>query len=187
MAKSSADQSARCSLRRQFVAIASSAFSTVLPQAISVTSEPAWRLRAFPSGTARIGSALSRSAQNMCFGIKNRTGSSQCIAVHNRPAASSGVAGNDDRKPRVMRERCFVRLAMPQTSARQIRAIRRINHHRTFPLAERTPAQTADVGHQLVPTGPDEVDELQFENGTLAVRSQGRRRHQEWSIPPAAN
>ena len=70
-----------------------------------------------------------------------------------------------------MRQRCFVRLAVPQASARQIRTIRRINHHRTFPLAERTPAQTADVGHQLVPTGPDEVDELQFENRTLAVRT----------------
>src|SRR6476659_2384753 len=70
-----------------------------------------------------------------------------------------------------MRQRCFVRLAMPQTSARQIRPIRRINYHRTFPLAERTPAQTANVGHQLVPTGPEEVDELQFENGTLAVSS----------------
>src|SRR4029077_676842 len=74
-----------------------------------------------------------------------------------------------------MRQRCFVRLAMPQTSARQIRPIRRINYHRTFPLAERTPAQTADVGHQLVPTRPDEVDELQFENGTLAVGTKSTR------------
>ena len=74
-----------------------------------------------------------------------------------------------------MRQRCFVRLAVPQASARQIRTIRRINYHRTFPLAERTPAQTADVGHQLVPTGPDEVDELQFENGALAVRTKATR------------
>src|SRR5205807_9468263 len=74
-----------------------------------------------------------------------------------------------------MRQRCFVRLAVPQASARQIRTVRRINYHRTFPLAERTPAQTADVGHQLVPTGPDEVDELQFENGTLAVRTKAAR------------
>src|SRR5260370_40439224 len=70
-----------------------------------------------------------------------------------------------------MRQRSFVRLAMPQASARQIRPIRRINYHRAFPLAERTPAQTADVGHQLVPTRPDEVDELQFENWALAVRT----------------
>src|SRR5207253_7895929 len=74
-----------------------------------------------------------------------------------------------------MRQRCFVRLAMPQTSAGQICTIRRINHHRALPLAERTPPQTADVGHQLVPTGPDEVDELQFGNGTLAVGTKAAR------------
>src|SRR6185369_2482135 len=79
--------------------------------------------------------------------------------------------GDDHRKPRVMRQCRFVRLAVPQTSAWQICTVRRINYHRAFPLAERTPAQTAYVGHQLVPTGPDEVDELQFENGTLAVRT----------------
>ncbi len=72
---------------------ASRDFSTVLPHATRVTSEPLWRFRATPRGTARTGSGDSCSAQRRCFGIRTIVGSSQCIAVQSRPAASSGVLG----------------------------------------------------------------------------------------------
>ena len=70
-----------------------------------------------------------------------------------------------------MRERRFVCLAMPQTAARQIRAIRRINHRRTFPVAERSPAQVGDVGDELIESGINKVDELQLEYWAFPVRS----------------
>ena len=72
---------------------ASNDFSIVFPHATSVMSEPVLRVRALPSGTARIGSVYSCSAQSKCFGISTNVGSSQCIAVQRRPAASSGVLG----------------------------------------------------------------------------------------------
>ena len=88
MARSSADQSARCSLRCRSVAIASSDFSTVLPQATSVTSEPAWRLRAFPSGIARIGSALFAFRPEHMFRNQKQN---RVLAVHRRPKQARGI------------------------------------------------------------------------------------------------
>ena len=43
-----------------------------------------------------------------------------------------------------MRQRCFVRLAMPQTAARQISTVGRIKNSGTFPRAERTPPKRGD-------------------------------------------
>ena len=71
-----------------------------------------------------------------------------------------------------MRERRFVCLAVPQASARQVRAIRGINHGGTLPVSEWSPAQIRDVGNELIETRIKEIDELQLENGALSVRGQ---------------
>src|SRR5437867_12139800 len=71
-----------------------------------------------------------------------------------------------------MGERRFVRLAVPQTSARQISSIRRINHHRAFPIAERSPAQIRYVRDDLIEPRTNEINKLQVENRALAVRRQ---------------
>ena len=71
-----------------------------------------------------------------------------------------------------MREDGFVRLAVPQTSARQISTVGRINHGRTFPVSERTPAQIRDVRNQLIESRINEIDELQFEDGPAAISGQ---------------
>ena len=71
-----------------------------------------------------------------------------------------------------MGEGSFICLAMPETAAGQISTIGRINHERTGPGAKGAPAQVAEIRHDLVPGRADEVDELQFEDRTLAVRGQ---------------
>ena len=68
-----------------------------------------------------------------------------------------------------MCEHGFVRLAVPQTSAGQISAVRRVNHGGTFPIPERAPAQVRDIGHELVEPWINEIDELEFEHGTATV------------------
>src|SRR5438552_17947707 len=71
-----------------------------------------------------------------------------------------------------MGERRFVRLAVPQTSARQISSIWRINHQRAFPIAERSPAQIRYVRDELIEPRINEINKLQFENRAFAVRRQ---------------
>ena len=71
-----------------------------------------------------------------------------------------------------MGERRLVRLAVPQTSAGQIRAVRSVDHDRASPGAERAPAQRREIRHELVPRRADEVDELQLEHRPLSVRSE---------------
>src|SRR5439155_7770940 len=71
-----------------------------------------------------------------------------------------------------MREHRFIRLAMPQASARQISAIRRVNHGRTFPVSKRAPPQIRDVGDQLIESRINEIDELQFEDRSTSVSGQ---------------
>src|SRR5262249_42432903 len=74
-----------------------------------------------------------------------------------------------------MRERGFVRLTVPQTSAGKISAIRRVNHGRTFPVSERAPTQIRDVRNQLIESRINEIDELQFEDRPAAVSSETAR------------
>ena len=71
-----------------------------------------------------------------------------------------------------MCERRFVGLAVPQTSAGQVCAIRRVDHSRTCPVSERSPPQIRDVGNELIKPRINEIDELQLEHGALPVRSQ---------------
>ena len=62
---------------------------------------------------------------------------SRVLCMHRRPEQSGGVgrrAWNHNVQTGIMGERRFVRLAVPQTAAGQIRAIRGINHRRTFPI-----------------------------------------------------
>ena len=85
------------------------------------------------------------------------------FTVHCSPEQSRGVrrrAGNHNVETRIMREHRLIRLAVPQTSARQIRAVRSINHRRTFPVAEGSPPQVGDIRDQLVKSGINEIDEL---------------------------
>ena len=74
-----------------------------------------------------------------------------------------------------MGERRLIRLTVPQTPPRQIGAIRGINHGRTFPIAERSPAQVRDVGDELIESRINKINELQFEYGALSVRGQTAR------------
>ncbi len=126
--QSSADRSARCSLRRR---------SSQSPRAISPpccptppTSRPSQSGVCVPCQTEPRGSAPrdSRSAQNMMFRNQEQN---RIFAMHRRPKQSGRIfrrARNDDDNPGIMGERRFVSLAMPQTSARQIRAVGRINY-----------------------------------------------------------
>src|ERR1041385_5185710 len=94
------------------------------------------------------------------------------FAVHCCPEQTGGIfrrARNDHTKSWIMRERRFVSLAMPQTSARQIRSVWRVDHRGTFPIAKRSPPQDRDVCDQLIEAGIDEIDELNFEDWTLAI------------------
>src|SRR5215510_14349056 len=86
-----------------------------------------------------------------------------------------GRARYHDVDARIMRERGFVRLTVPQTSARKISAVRRVNHCRTFPVSERAPTQIRDVRDQLIESRINEIDELQFENRAAAVSRQAAR------------
>ena len=97
------------------------------------------------------------------------------LTVHGSPKQAGGIlrcARNDDAQAGIMRERGFVSLAVPQASAGQIRSVRRIKHRGTFPVAERSPAQCRDVGHQLIETRIDEIDKLELEYRSLAVGSE---------------
>ena len=71
-----------------------------------------------------------------------------------------------------MREYGLIRLAVPQTSTGQVGAIGRINDGRTFPVAERSPAQVGDISNELIETRINKIDELQFEDWPFPVRSQ---------------
>ena len=100
------------------------------------------------------------------------------FAVHCSPEQSRGVrrrAGNHNVETRIMREHRLIRLAVPQTSARQIRAVRSINHRRTFPVAEGSPPQVGDISNELIETRINKIDELQFEDWPFPVRSQSAR------------
>src|SRR6202035_4843983 len=84
-------------------------------------------------------------------------------------------AWNDDCQSRIMRERGFVRLTVPQTSAGQISAVWRVDHGRAFPVSERAPPQIRDVRNQLIESRIDEIDELQLEDRPAAVSGEAAR------------
>ena len=95
--------------------------------------------------------------------------------MHRGPKQAGGIfrrARDDDTQTRIMRQCGFVGLAVPQTSSGKICSVGRINYQGTFPVTEWTPAQSRDVGHQLIETRIDKINELQFENGSLAVSGQ---------------
>ncbi len=92
--------------------------------------------------------------------------------VHGGPKQTGcifGRAWNDDGQTGVMSKHALIRLAMPQTSTRKIRAVRSINDSGTFPITERAPAQRRDVCDQLIEAGVNKVDELQLEDGPLTI------------------
>src|SRR5690242_4806450 len=68
-----------------------------------------------------------------------------------------------------MCERGFVSLTVPQTSAGKISAVGRVNHRRTFPVAECSPSQIRDIGHQLIESRVNKIDELQFEDRPATI------------------
>src|SRR5439155_23797126 len=49
--------------------------------------------------------------------------------------------------------------------------IRRINHGRPFPIAERSPAQGRDIGDELVESWINEIDKLQLKDWAFAVEA----------------
>src|SRR3981081_1513611 len=71
-----------------------------------------------------------------------------------------------------MRKRRLVSLAVPQTSAWQISAVRRIDHGRASPVPRRAPTQGRDIGHELVKSRINEIDELQLKHWAPAIQSQ---------------
>src|SRR6202030_4366694 len=92
--------------------------------------------------------------------------------MHRSPEQTGGVfrrAWNDDCQSRIMCERGFVSLTVPQTSAGQISAVRRVDHGRVFPVSERAPTQIRDVRDQLIESRINEIDELQLEDRTVAI------------------
>src|SRR5207245_3088155 len=94
------------------------------------------------------------------------------LGMHRCPKQSSCVFGrarNDDAQTGIMCERRFVRLAVPQAAAGEICPIRRINHGRTFPIAERSPAEGRDIGDELVESWINEIDKLQLKDWAFAV------------------
>ena len=100
------------------------------------------------------------------------------LAVHGSPKQAGGVlrgARNHDAQAGIMREHGFVGLAVPQASAGQISSVGRVKHGGTFPVAERSPAQRRDVCHELIEARIDEIDKLQLEYRSLAVRSETAR------------
>src|SRR5438067_1966529 len=61
------------------------------------------------------------------------------LAMHCRPQESGSVlwrGGNHDRQSRIMRQRGFVGLTVPETATRQIGAVGSVDHHRAFPRSE---------------------------------------------------
>src|SRR5438045_5883426 len=69
----------------------------------------------------------------------------------------------------------LIGLTVPQTSAGQIRAVRSVNHRRTFPVSERAPSQIRDIRNQLIESRINEIDELQFKDWPAAVSGQAAR------------
>ena len=74
-----------------------------------------------------------------------------------------------------MREHRFVGLAVQQTPPGQISSVGRVYHRQAFPISKRAPAQVRDVGHELVHSRINEINELQLEDRPLAVRGQAAR------------
>src|SRR5205085_8213946 len=70
---------------------------------------------------------------------------------------------------RIMGKGGLIGLAVPQTSAGKISAVRRVDHRRTFPVSERAPPQIRDVRNQLIESRINEIDELQFEDRSAAI------------------
>src|SRR6188472_1661990 len=97
------------------------------------------------------------------------------LCVHRCPEKSCGVGRrtrNHNVETRIMSERRFIRLAVPQTAAGQIRAVWRVNHCGTFPIAKGSPSQCRDVSHKLIEARINEIDELHLEYRSLSVSSQ---------------
>ena len=131
--------------------------------------------RALPNDTARIGSARFVFGPKQMFRNQDK---GRIFAMHRGPEQTGGVfrgARDGDVDPGIMGERSFVGLAVPQTAAGQIGAVGRVDHDRTGPRAEGTPAQVAEIRHELVPARPDEIDELQFEDRPFAVGGETAR------------
>src|SRR5688572_8754651 len=100
------------------------------------------------------------------------------VAMHCGPEQAGRIlrrAWDGDVNAGKMRKSGLVRLAVPQAAARQISAIRRVDHDGTGPAAERAPAQSGKVRDELVPGGPDEVNELQLKHRPLAVGGETAR------------
>src|SRR6202030_3277291 len=98
--------------------------------------------------------------------------------MHRSPEQTGGVfrrAWNDDCQSRIMCERGFVSLTVPQTSAGQISAVRRVDHGRAFPVSERAPTQIRDVRDQLIESRINEIDELQLKDRPSSVSGQTAR------------
>src|SRR4051812_24239923 len=97
------------------------------------------------------------------------------FAVHRGPEQPGRIfrrAWNDDAQAGIMSEGGFIRLAMPETAAREIGTVGSVDDGRTFPIAKRTPPQRRDVCHQLIEARINEIDELHLKDGTLAVGGQ---------------
>src|SRR4051812_4715925 len=95
------------------------------------------------------------------------------VAMHRAPKHPGRVlriARNCHIDTRVVGEGSFVRLAMPKAAAWKVGTIGSIDHKRTGPAAERTPAQVAEIGYDLVPGRPDGIDELQLKHWPFPVR-----------------
>src|SRR5262245_15242574 len=94
------------------------------------------------------------------------------LAMHRGPKHSRSVfrvARDSDVDAGIMGEGSFICFAMPETATGQVSTIRRIDHERTGPTSKGPPAQVAKIRHDLVPSWPDKVDELQFEDRSLAI------------------
>src|SRR5215470_9493673 len=68
------------------------------------------------------------------------------LTVHCRPEQPCGVfriARDDNIDPWVVGEGSFICLAVPETAAGQVGAVRSVNHERTSPGTKGTPAQVA--------------------------------------------
>src|ERR1041385_701457 len=89
-----------------------------------------------------------------------------------KPGSVGGIARDGDVDPGVVGEGSLVCLTVPKAAARQISSIRRVDNKRASPRAKRAPAQITEIGHELIPSRPDEVDELQLEDRPLAIRSE---------------
>src|SRR5882672_882208 len=89
-----------------------------------------------------------------------------------QPRRVRRVARDGDVDAGIMGEGSFIRLAVPETAAGKVGAVGCVDHEWACPGAERAPAQRREIGRELVPARVDEIDELQLEDWSLAVRGE---------------